>query len=185
MPESARLSWRTRVALRLSGRPSADGRAIQARLDRALLIASTERDEQATSRPRPVQIVGEAHADLASYRRWRERQLRRIPGATVPELRDGEWALVLWALRPASLVDFARHGRTKGLLTPPYVGRFRSSVHVELGLAGTLAGWLEGQDRGVRLAPPLLHDADGPYRLVTLDRDWELPATELLPALPG
>lgn len=108
-----------------------------------------------------------------------------MPCATAPELEEGHWALVLWAMRPAALIDFARHGRTKGLLTPPYVGRYRPGVEPEVALAGGIAAWLEGQDRGAELAPPLLRDADGPFRLVTLDREWTLQATEFMAALPG
>jgi hypothetical protein len=177
----ARNSRLTRLALRLAGKSSADPRDIHARLDAALRAHGG--DDQKP--PRSIQVVGEAHLDPETYRKWRERQLRRIPGAFVPELDPGQWGLVLWALRPAVLVDFARHGKTKGLVGPPFVGRFTDTADPDTALAGTLAGWLEAQDGPLALAPPLLRDARGPYRLTPLGRTWALPATELLAALPG
>jgi len=180
----ARSSRLARLALRLSGQPSADAQDVYARLD-AALAANSSQGQPAARPPRSVQVVGEAHPDPASYHRWRAQQLRNLPGAIVPELEAGQWALVLWALRPALLMDFARFGKTKGLLTAPVVGRFGAGVEHDVALAGTLAGWLEEQDAPLALAPPLLRDARGPYRLAALNRDWPLPATELLLALPG
>ncbi len=100
----------------------------------------------------------------------------------MPVLPEGEWALVLWAMRPSSVPDFARRGRSKGFVTPPHVGMFRPGVSPEVALAGTLAGWLEAHEGEVKLAPPLLRDAGGLLRPVTLGRDWSLPVTEFLAA---
>jgi hypothetical protein len=180
MPAPARSPLIARLATRLAGKQSADHRDINARLDRALLARSGDADAGLTAAaPQPVQVVGEAHTDPVSYRRWRARQLRSLPGAMVPELQQGEWALVLWVLRPALLVDFVRHGKTRGLLRPPLVGRFAPAVQPEDALAGTLAAWLELHDGPLQLAPPLLRTADGPCQLAALGRAWPLPRTEL------
>lgn len=110
--------------------------------------------------------------------------MRRIGGTSIPELPSEEWALVLWTMPPASLVDFAMNGDANGLLGPPVIGRFGHEINPEIGLAATVAAWLEGQ-HAVVLAPPLLSDGDGPYRLAALRRAWPLPAAELLSADGG
>jgi len=173
-----------RTLLRLAGKPSADPRDVHRRLERALERAqanATDVDRAA----RPVQAVGELHTP-ASYRRWRQTQLRRLPGAFVPEVEEGQLPVVLWALKPAGLADFLRRGRTKTLLSPPSVGVFAPAVDGEVALAGVLAGWLEQQpEASLRLAPPLLRRSGQRSRLVLPQYAWALPASELLAAAPA
>jgi hypothetical protein len=170
--DNAHAPFAARLGLRLLGRPSADRHDVGARLDRALSLASCTSEGRAPVRARPVQVVGEAHHDPEAYRRWRERQRRRASGAAVPQLLDGEWALVLWAVPPAALMDFLLKRDTAALLAPPLVGRFTTEVTDEVGLAATLASWLTRRYEIV-LAPPLLADGDaGPYRVATLRRGW-------------
>lgn len=176
MPQSPFVA---RMGLRLLGRPSVDPRDVGARLDRALAQAARDADGHAPRRTSPVQVVGEAHFDAATYRLWRRIQLRRVGGGYVPELDDDKWALVLSAVRPSALVDFAKEGGTAELLGPPFVGRFGTSIPRDIALAATLAAWLDGQ-RAVVLAPPLLADVGQPYRLASLKRAWPLPVAELM-----
>lgn len=150
-----------------------------ARLDRALHAASLDRDGRPAKQTLPVQVLGEAHRDGETYRRWRERQLRRVHGASLPVLRDGEWALVLWAIRPSGVADLVLRGDTGGVMGPPIVGRFSGDVTSEVGLAATIAAWLQGR-HAVLLAPPLLGEADGPYGHASLRRAWPLPVAAML-----
>jgi hypothetical protein len=126
-----------------------------------------------------VQLVADLHG-AESYRRWRRRQLDRIPGAFVPDLdlHDG-YAVVTWAVRPGALVDFLRRGRTKALLRPPTVGKFQADTEHGLAVAAAVADWIEESETPTALAPPLVR-ADGRARVVTLDREWPLPRTELV-----
>lgn len=176
MPEPRGSS--SRAGLRLTVRPSTDPRDVGARLDRALLAASRDRAGRVARQTRPVQVVGHAHHDPETYRRWRADQLRRVSGAVVPELSEGEWAMVLWAVPPTALVPFARDGSTRVLLGPPLVGTFVDGVEHEVAMAAALASWLQGRHEVV-LAPPLLSVGGSPYGMLALKRGWPLPVAEL------
>ena len=128
----------------------------------------------------PVQLVGD-YLDPAAYRRWRNAQLRPLPGAFVPRLAPNADALVLWALPPASLVTFLHKSRSKKLISAPEVGEFVGGIDPRIALAGVLAAWLDVNGDNVRLAPPILRAPGERPHVLTLDLDWPLPATELLP----
>ena len=153
----------------------AERRDVEERLNRAL-AARAALDAHAGQ---PVQLFGQAHRRPETYARWRHRHLREGPRASAPKLPDGFWALVLWALEPATMPDFLRQGRSEGLMTPPAVGTFAATVDSDTALASTVAGWLEDNGGPFCLAPPLLSDGGGRPRLAELGRPWPL-----APAVP-
>ena len=154
---------------------SAEQRDVEERLNRALAACAALEAHAG----RPVQLFGQAHRRPETYARWRDRQLRRVPRASAPELPDGSWALVLWALEPGTVADFLREGRSERLLTPPTVGTFAATVDSDTALASTVAGWLEDNGGPFCLAPPLLSHGGGRPRLAELARPWPL-----APAVP-
>jgi hypothetical protein len=166
--------WRGPV-WHVAARQSAEQRDVEERLNRALASCAALEAHAA----RPVQLFGQAHRRPETYARWRQCHLRRLPGASAPELPDGSWALVLWALEPAMVLDFLRQGRSEGLLTPPAVGTFAATVDSVTALASAVAAWLEDNGGPLRLAPPLLSQDGGRPRLAALARSWPLP-----PAVP-
>jgi len=141
------------MALRLAGKPSADPRDIRRRLRQALERAN-ERAAAAGERADATQLFGEALAPW-QYEEWG--RSRRRKGSNAPELTSPEhYALVLHAIVPAHVERFVRRGSYTELLGPPHVGMFEPSVEYEDALAGTVATWIEGRERAVALAPPLL-----------------------------
>ena len=104
-----------------------------------------------------------------------------MPGAFVPALMPGRWPLILWAMKPGSMVAFMRGGKVPGLYCPPRVGMFAHGLEPALGLAGAIGVYLDETREPVRIAPPVLaiqgknrHRA----RIEPLGREWTLPATE-------
>ena len=149
----ARLSAPHRMALWLAGRPSADPRDIHRRLRKALERAN-ERAAAAGERADTAQLFGEALAPW-QYEQWS--RPRRRKGSNTPDLTSPEhYALVLHAIVPVHVERFVRRGSYTELLGPPHVGMFEPSVEYEDALAGTVATWIERQERAVALAPPLL-----------------------------
>jgi hypothetical protein len=160
---------------RLSGRQLDDERMVRRRLRRALKHTTGPDDPEAAH----VQPVGIAMSP-DEFRRWRKDQLRRLPGAFVPELERGREPLVLFAVPPRALRGFLR-GRPAGeLVTPPVVGMFEPPLDALVALAGTLAGWLETHaPQRFALAPPLLRTG-GRTRVCDLGLAWQLPPGEPL-----
>ena len=148
-----RLSARHRLALRLTGKPSADPRDIRRRLRKALeqankLAAAAGEEAEA------VQLFGEVLAAW-QYEEWSRR--RQGKGSGTPELSSPEhYALVLHAIVPAHVERFMRRGTYSELLGPVTVGMFERNVEYEDALAGTVASWIEGREAPMALAPPLL-----------------------------
>ncbi len=190
-----RLSARQRFGLRLAGKPSADPRDIRRRLRRALAEAN-ERAAAAGEHAEPVQLFGEALAAW-QYEDWSKP--RRRKGSSTPELTSPDhYALVLHAIVPAHVERFVRRGVYSELLGPVTVGMFEPSVEYEDALAGTVATWIERQERPFALAPPLLRTygpmaelAEGPkrvreqrarsrrhLRVLDLGLSWRLPPVQ-------
>jgi len=141
------------MALRLAGKPSADPRDIRRRLRQALERAN-ERAAAAGERADATQLFGEALAPW-QYEEWG--RSRRRKGSNAPELTSPEhYALVLHAIVPAHVERFVRRASYTELLGPPHVGMFEPSVEYEDALAGTVATWIERQERALSIAPPLL-----------------------------
>jgi hypothetical protein len=102
-----RLSARHRLALRLTGKPSADPRDIRRRLRKALEQAN-ERAAAAGEKAEAVQLFGEVLAAW-QYGEWSTRRQRK--GSGTPELSSPEhYALVLHAIVPAHVERFMRRG---------------------------------------------------------------------------
>lgn len=179
MSRSAPTPFVLRTGLRLLGRPSADPRDVGARLDRALRSASCDGRGAPPKRTQPVQVVGTAHVDSDAYHTWRAQQLRRLSGGCFPELEEGRWAMVLFAMPLTAVAAFVTDGGPSGLLGPPVVGRFDAGITLDVGLAATLVAWLEGGRHSILLAPPLLGRPGGPCRVAALRRAWPLPVSPL------
>ena len=162
----ARNSPLVRALLRVRGEDSADDRDVERALRRALKRAG-RRDGD----PQAVQVAGEP-LEQREYARWRERKLRRGALTVAPELAAGRYALVLYAIEPATTEQFIHHGAGRHLM-PPTVGDFKPAVEPTIALAGTLASWLETFVRPVQLAPPLLYTG-GRWRGAELGFDWPL-----------
>jgi|SRR3954447_2166704 len=145
--------------------------AVVARLERS--VAALPADGT------PVQLVGD-YMDAPSYRRWRNRQIKRLPVAFVPPLPATASALVLWAVPPAGVLTFLQEGRSEKLVTAPEVDEFIGGIDPSLALAGVVSVWLEN-NRGAVLAPPMLRVPDDRPHVVTYGLNWPLPASELLP----
>jgi hypothetical protein len=169
---SAKNPLLVRFRLRLTGKSSADPRDVHRRLQRALARVQADGGHLAHS----AQVVGELHTS-DSYRRWRQSQLRRLPGAFVPEAVPNRLPMVMWAFKPAGAADFLRSGHTKALLSAPVVSFFLPAVDGDVALAGMLAGWLEQQPGGsLRLAPPLLRHGAERAHVVLSQYGRSLPA---------
>src|SRR3954453_13184969 len=97
--------------------------AVVARLERS--VAALPADGT------PVQLVGD-YMDAPSYRRWRNRQIKRLPVAFVPPLPATANALVLWAVPPAGVLTFLQDGCSEKWSRRP---RSTSS------LAGLIPAW--------------------------------------------
>ncbi len=128
----------------------------------------------------PVQFIGQVYTS-ASYAQWRSAQLKRMPGAFVPPLPAGRWPLVLWTMRPADVLTFARGKAVRGLYVAPQVGMFESEVDREIALAALIGAYLADLSDPVQIAPPILAvtvRGRAQLRLAPLERTWTLPATE-------
>ena len=143
----ARNSPVRRALLGVRGRHSEDDRDV-ARDLRRQLKRTTRRGGEAL----PVQAAGQP-LEPEDYARWRKRALRRGSASSAPELDPGRFALGLFTFDPAATAQFVRHGAA-AQIAPPTVGMFRPMTGPTVALAGTLAAWLELEQRPVPLAPP-------------------------------
>lgn len=88
---------------------------------------------------------------------------------------------MLWALKPSAVAGFIRSGHARGLYAPPIVNMFSANVNHANALAAAIGGYLEKHPGPYRIAPPILYTTASPRRsaqVLTLDREWTLPATE-------
>jgi hypothetical protein len=121
--------------------------------------------------------------EVWSYAQWRSTQLERMPGAFVPMLTPGCWALVLWVMRPSGVSAFARNQALRDLYVAPQVGMFASEVARPMALAGVIGTYLADLRCAVQIAPPILAvtlRGRPQLHIEALERAWTLPATEVV-----
>jgi len=164
-----RYSLGSRLLARAHGDHLADDRDVRRRLAKALR-------HHTGAEGKPTQPVAEV-LDGSEFRKWRNKQLRRMPGARIPEHQKGRYAVVVFLLEPAELTAFVRQRHTSR--RPPFVGQFDETVESGIGLAGTLAGVLEAQPKPLALAPPVVLGATGPVIADLGLDDWQLERPEI------